>query len=331
MEKRMKTSIVVITALMVAGFLFLIFANPLEDRVENLEKYLAKQEALIDSLQKNNHAQINSLNISMNQQLDLIDSLANVMNKKNSTLQALIDSLAHINNEQNSTLQTMINSLENVMNEQDANVQIIVDSLAHVNNEQDATFQTMSDSLENVMNEQDSTLQALIGSLAMNIGENIMALGNLITQQQYYADSLNLDMVGYIDSLFALQQSMIAELLESGIIALFTDTEVFSGAMPSSWTDLDLSSVVGKKQSLVMLRYKYNFSDSTYSYVAVRTNDSNFDSGSNTSINSILLNSTDNPSSFMLLQTDSGGMIEQRETSTNNANVTASVVFYLNQ
>ena len=291
----MKTSILVITALMVTGFLFLIFANPLEDRVENLENYLAKQEALIDSLQKSNHAQINSLNISMNQQLDLIDSLANVMNKKNSTLQALIDSLAHINNEQNSTLQTMINSLENVMNEQ------------------------------------DSTLQALIGSLAMNIGENIMALGNLITQQQYYADSLNLNMGGYIDSLFALQQSMIAELLESGIIALFTDTEVFSGAMPSSWTDLDLSSVVGQKQSLVMLRYKYNFSDSTYSYVAVRTNDSNFDSGSNTSINSILLNSTDNPSSFMLLQTDSGGMIEQRETSTNNANVTASVVFYLNQ
>jgi len=309
----MKTSIVVITALMVAGFLFLIFANPLEDRVENLENYLAKQEALIDSLQKKNHAQINSLNISMNQQLDLIDSLANVMNK------------------QNSTLQTMINSLKNVMNEHNANVQIIVDSLAHVNNEQDFTFQTMSDSLENVMNEQDSTLQALIGSLAMNIGKDIMVLGNLITQQQYYADSLNLDMGGYIDSLFALQQSMIAELLESGINALFTDTEVFSGAMPSSWTDLDLSSVVGQKQSLVMLRYKYNFSDSTYSYVYVRTNDSNFDSGSNTSINSILLNSTDNPSSFMLLQTDSGGMIEQRETSTNNANVTASVVFYLNQ
>ena len=309
----MKTSILVITALMVTGFLFLIFANPLEDRVENLENYLVKQEALIDSLQKNNHAQINSLNISMNQQLDLIDSLANVMNK------------------QNSTLQTMINSLKNVMNEHNANVQIIVDSLAHVNNEQDFTFQTMSDSLENVMNEQDSTLQALIGSLAMNIGKDIMVLGNLITQQQYYADSLNLDMGGYIDSLFALQQSMIAELLESGINALFTDTEVFSGAMPSSWTDLDLSSVVGQKQSLVMLRYKYNFSDSTYSYVAVRTNDSNFDSGSNTSINSILLNSTDNPSSFMLLQTDSGGMIEQRETSTNNANVTASVVFYLNQ
>ena len=280
---------------MVAGFLFLIFANPLEDRVENLENYLAKQEALIDSLQKSNHAQINSLNISMNQQLDLIDSLANGMNKQNFTLQALIDSLAHINNEQNSTLQTMINLLENVMNEQ------------------------------------DSTLQALIGSLAMNIGEDIIALGNLITQQQYYADSLNLDMGGYIDSLFALQQSMITELLESGINALFMDTEVFSGAMPSSWTDLDLSSVVGQKQSLVMLRYKYNFSDSTYSYVAVRTNDSNFDSGSNTSINSILLNSKDNPSSFMLLQTDSGGMIEQREISTNNANVTASVVFYLNQ
>ena len=280
---------------MVTGFLFLIFANPLEDRVENLENYLAKQEALIDSLQKSNHAQINSLNISMNQQLDLIDSLENAMNKQNFTLQVLIDSLAHINNEQNSTLQTMINSLENVMNEQ------------------------------------DSTLQALIGSLAMNIGEDIIALGNLITQQQYYADSLNLDMGGYIDSLFALQQSMITELLESGINALFTDTEVFSGAMPSSWTDLDLSSVVGQKQSLVILRYKYNFSDSTYSYVAVRTNDSNFDSGSNTSINSILLNSKDNPSSFMLLQTDSGGMIEQREISTNNTNVTASVVFYLNQ
>ena len=308
----MKTSILVITALMVTGFLFLIFANPLEDRVENLENYLAKQEALIDSLQKSNHAQINSLNISMNQQLDLIDSLENAMNKQNFILQALIDSLAHINNEQNSTLQTMINSLKNVMNLHNSNIQIIVDSLAHVNDEQ------------------DSTLQALIGSLAMNIGEDIIALGNLITQQQYYADSLNLDMGGYIDSLFALQQSMITELLESGINALFTDTEVFSGAMPSSWTDLDLSSVVGQKQSLVILRYKYNFSDSTYSYVAVRTNDSNFDSGSNTSINSILLNSKDNPSSFMLLQTDSGGMIEQREISTNNANVTASVVFYLN-
>ena len=248
----------------------------------------------------------------MNQQLDLIDSLENVMNKKNFTLQ------------------TMINSLENMMNEHNTNVQIIVDSLAHVNNEQDSTFQTMSNSLENVMNEQDSTLQALIGSFAMNIGDDIMVLGNLINQQKYYADSLNLDMGGYIDSLFALQQSMIAELLESGINALFTDTEVFNGAMPSSWTDLDLSSVVSQKQSLVMLRYKYNFSDSTYSYVAVRTNDSNFDSGSSTSINSILLNSTDNPSSFMLLQTDSGGMIEQRETSTNNANVTASIVFYLN-
>ena len=165
----MKTSILVITALMVTGFLFLIFANPLENRVENLENYLAKQEVLIDSLQKNNRTQINSLNISMNQQLDLIDSLENMMDKKNFTLQ------------------TMINSLKNVMNEHNANVQITVDSLAHINNEQDFTFQTMSDSLENVMNEQDSTLQALIGSLAVNIGQDIMALENLINQQQYYA------------------------------------------------------------------------------------------------------------------------------------------------
>jgi propanediol dehydratase large subunit len=163
----------------------------------------------------------------MNQQSDLIDSLANAMNK------------------QNSTLQTMINSLKNVMNEQNANVQIIVDSLAHVNNEQDSTFQTMSDSLENVMNEQDSTLQALIGSLAMNIGGDIMALGNLITQQQYYADSLNLDMGGYIDSLFALQQSMIVEYWKVESMHYSRIQRCSWSTMPRrSGTDRDCHSVV---------------------------------------------------------------------------------------
>ena len=56
-----------------------------------------------------------------------------------------------------------------------------------------------------------------------------------------------------LEQMLAQQQILIDSLMGSGgINFLSIETEVYNGEIPVDWTDLDLSSVVGQKKSLVV-------------------------------------------------------------------------------
>jgi hypothetical protein len=79
---------------------------------------------------------------------------------------------------------------------------------------------------------------------------------------------MNLDMGGYIDSLFALQQSMIVELLESGSKQHHGDRGVRGAQCHAALGQIGivtawLSQTVPR--SICLCKHKYYFSDSTYS------------------------------------------------------------------
>ena len=209
-------------------------------------------------------------------------------------------------------------ALQTENTEQDAQI----DSLLTILTEQQAYI----DSLNNAQNIADSlnnlTMQSYIDSL-INEGELTDSL------LQVYTDSLNTVQNAYIDSLHNAQQTTLTALANSALSAGFVETEVFSGVVPNSWTDLDLSSVVDSKTSLVLLKYNYNSGDN-HGYISVRTNGSSYSNTGHSGINTIYLQTVNYPSAFVMVLTDSNGVIESA-CINDDLNVTASIVFYLNQ
>ena len=155
-----------------------------------------------------------------------------------------------------------------------------LDTVATENEEQDARLdslltiitdqQAYIDSLNNAQHVADSldnlTLQAYIDSLinAGNVSDSLI---------QVYVDSLitvqntnNATQLALIEA----QQTTLTALANSALSAGFVETEVFSASIPSSWTDVDLSSVVGSKTSLVILKYEFisaGSSSQPFSYI----------------------------------------------------------------
>ena len=82
----------------------------------------------------------------------------------------------------------------------------------------------------------------------------------------------------YIDSLHNAQQTTLTALANSALNAGFVETQVYSGSIPTSWTDLDLSSVVGNSTSLVLL--KINAISGGGRFIS-RTNGTDFETGQN--------------------------------------------------
>ena len=246
-----------------------------------------------------------------------IDSLMTVLTQQ----QAYIDSL---NNAQN-----IADSLDNLA------MQSYIDSLINAGNISDDLLQTYIDSLNNVQSNYDTNQQAYIDSL-INLGNVSDSL------LQVYTDSLNTVQNTYIDSLHNAQQTTLTALANSALSAGFVETEVFNGTLVEDvWTDLDLSSAVGQKNSLVLIKvgltasipsnpaaifFRTNGDTNSYhtptegywspsGISAVRVGDYGSGTGQNTEM--------------AMAFTDSEGLIEYEATYPVPVYIT--VVFYLNQ
>jgi len=135
-------------------------------------------------------------------------------------------------------------------------------------------------------------------------------------------------------ALLDAQQATLTALANSSLSAGFVETEVFSGTLvEDAWTDLDLSSAVGQKTSLVLIKFKATCS-SCFASIYLRSNGDTDDvhmagQGSSSGVAPVTLSSNLNLSGFALSYTDAQGIIEY--DSSNAISVNISVVFYLNQ
>ena len=209
-----------------------------------------------------------------------------------------------------------IEALETANIEQDEQI----DSLSTVI----TTQQEYIDSLNNIQN---AYIYSLISESSLN--DSLL---------QVYSDSLNTVQNTYIDSLHNAQQITLTTLANSALSAGFVETQVYSGLIPTSWTDLDLSDVIGQFKSLVILKYK--MSEDGSSSISTRPNGSDFKYYNvNGSINQVSIHlegeSVTDSQGLVLIKTDSLGIIEHiqhyDDSGASSATVLVSVVFYLNQ
>ena len=203
-----------------------------------------------------------------------------------------------------------------------------IDDLQTENVEQDAQIDslltiitTQQEYIDSINNVQNSYIDSLISE--SSISDSLL---------QVYTDSLNTVQNAYIDSLHNAQQTTLTALANSALSAGFVETQVYSGSITTSWTDLDLSSVIGANQSLVLMKIDY-ISDN--GRILCRTNGTNYDTGTSgfssayNSINWIYVDSG-HPTGYLFIITDNAGVIEYKVWE-GTANVAISTVFYLNQ
>ena len=165
----------------------------------------------------------------------------------------------------------------------------------------------------------------------------IDSLLTVITIQQEYIDSMNNVQNAYIDSLYNAQQTTLTALANSALNAGgFVETQVYIGNISTNWTDLDLSSVIGENQSLVLMKIDY-ISDTSFwtdGRILCRTNGTNYNTGISgfhgiyNSINWAYVNNN-HPTGYLFIITDNAGVIEYKVWE-GTANVAFSTVFYLN-
>jgi hypothetical protein len=112
----------------------------------------------------------------------------------------------------------------------------------------------------------------------------------------------------------------------SSVVGKFPETQVFTGVTPSTYTDLDLSSVVGARTALVLLRIT---SGSSNSYFKFRRNgltgDATFGQVSTAMCGS--LGSTH--IGYVILTTDSSGVVEWIAQDGAGDECTIHVDFYI--
>jgi hypothetical protein len=106
----------------------------------------------------------------------------------------------------------------------------------------------------------------------------------------------------------------------------FSNTEVFNGTSPSTWTDLDLSSVVGAKQRVVLLRFS---TTGTSIALAIKTkgDTKTYTTNSSYSSNSAMYIPNNTYSGTLIVKTDTSGVI-QWYTSGSVAGVMIDVLAY---
>jgi len=106
------------------------------------------------------------------------------------------------------------------------------------------------------------------------------------------------------------------------------ETEVFTGTSPASYTDLDLSSVVGAKSSLVLLKITVGFDSAV---CGVRKNGDTDDQFLQSTVGFACGQFTTFTNKFAILCviTDASGIIEWR-TDAARTNCTIDVIAYIN-
>ena len=253
---------------------------------------------------------------------DILQDLDTVA-AQNEEQDARIDSLLTIITDQ----QEYIDSLNNIQHIADSLQLVYIDSLIHEGEIADSLVQLYTDSL-------NTTQQAYIDSL-INLGNVSDSLLQVYTDSLIAVqNTLNTTQQAYIDSLHNAQQTTLTALANSALNAGFVETEVYSGVPPTTtWTDLDLSDVVGTKRSLVLVKYTGTVT------ITIRPNGEtqNWVDGWSSNVNSTSMISTDGDGNlgYGLILTGNDGIIEWKSTSdwcsTTTCTATLSVVFYLNQ
>ena len=117
--------------------------------------------------------------------------------------------------------------------------------------------------------------------------------------------------------------------ISTGATIGFPNAQVFSGASPTNWTDLDLSSIVGQTQSIVMIKAKFI---NNARPVGFRPNgdDESWVLGSITNNKSVsLISAASDETATGIITTDESGIVEWK-THEEWGSVVLSVVSYLN-
>jgi len=118
--------------------------------------------------------------------------------------------------------------------------------------------------------------------------------------------------------------------LPGGSTLVVAETNVFDGTCPTAWTDLDLSSVVGLKDSLAILKVKIPVASEM---VAFRKNgdiDEHFDAGGYDAGGCAFVATRAGVIHFIVVvATDNVGKVEWRGTNA-VANSTVDIIAYVN-
>ena len=185
------------------------------------------------------------------------------------------------------------------------------------------------DALQTENAEQDAQIDSLISE--SSIADSLL---------QVYTDSLNTVQNAYIDSLHNAQQTTLEALANSALNAGFVETEVYSGSISGlggtnndiqGWYDLDLSSYIGRTNSIVLIRITNESSTSSFSNgginIGLRKN------GATNPNTEVLNNLNVGYDKYYFVNTDSLGIIEWAFSiwGTYTNNIKFSSVFYLNQ
>ena len=217
-------------------------------------------------------------------------------------------------------LEDRVDDLEKRQVEQEIKYQETLDSLMLIiqnQNEQIAGIivksQKMIDSLSNLYNSQLDSLSSAQRSL----------IDSLINEQQTT-----------IDSMLAYQQSLIESIIKTQPKKDFVDEQLFNSLCPQEWTEFDVSHIVGKKKTLLILRVDRVLTNSDY--IAFRPNGETKDWLSDSSswkngANSLsIVNLKYAESGLAMVYTDDEGKIEMRANLKSNVYIILKLIFYIN-
>ena len=204
--------------------------------------------------------------------------------------------------------------------------------------------QATLDSLFLVIRDQNSIInsmiisrQRIIDSLSSEFNQTFDSLNS---DQKAKIDSLINNQNNAIDSMYAFQQNLIESIIVNQVNSEFLQSEVFNGVCPQEWTDLDVSSFVGREKTLLIFRVDRLSEESNF--VAFRPNgetvdwlseDSVFVGGQTTSLSVLHLGLA--KSGLIMILSDDNGIVEFRANRSKSFTVprltiSVKLEYYLN-
>ena len=173
-----------------------------------------------------------------------------------------------------------------------------------------------------------------LGAVNLIIGKGTPTIGTFAsvdwgTGNYYLGIELNTGS-GYVamgtTQLLSVPYALYAEESGNSSLIEISSTEVFNGAPPTTWTDLDLSSVVGTNKALVMLKVT-NLSSSFINVIAFRQNgDKASYSTTQTPTGANKGGLASEPdSNIMMTYTDANGIIEWKSSDSKTVKIEVEV------
>lgn len=213
-----------------------------------------------------------------------------------------------------------------------------VDDLEKRQVEQEIKYQETLDSLMLIIQNQNEQIAGMIVKSQKMIDSlstiYYSQLDSLNSAQRSLIDSLINEQQTAIDSMLANQQSLIENIIKTQPKTEFVDEQLFNTLCPQEWTEIDISHVVGKKKTLLILRVDRVLTNSDY--IAFRPNGETKDWLSNNSswkngANSLsIVNLKYAESGLVMVYTDDEGKIEMRTNLDSNVYIIVKLIFYTN-